>query len=89
MLRNHPSPDVVFVGGGGDAGLYAVLLPMLRAGTRLLANAVTLETESVLVGLCATHGGSLTKIDVATATPLGGMRGWTAARPVVQWSVVL
>lgn len=87
VLRNQPGPDAVFVGGGGDAGLYAALWPMLRPGTRLVANAVTLETEALLVGLCASHGGSLTKIDVATATPLGRMSGWTAARPVVQWSV--
>ncbi len=87
-LSGQPSPDAVFVGGGGDAALYAALLPLLRQGTRLVANAVTLETEGVLVGLCATHGGTLTKIDIATATPLGRMSGWTAARPVVQWSVV-
>ena len=88
-LADHPAPDAVFIGGGGDAALYAALLPRLRAGTRLVANAVTLETEALLTDLSATHGGSLTKIDIATATPLGRMRGWTAARPVVQWSVVL
>lgn len=89
ILADHPTPDAVFVGGGGDSALYAALLPLLRAGSRLVANAVTLETEALLVGLCATHGGSLTKIDVATATPLGRMSGWSAARPVVQWSVQL
>ncbi len=88
-LHDQPSPDAVFVGGGGDAALYEGLLPLLRVGTRLVANAVTLETESLLVGLCASHGGNLTKIDIATATPLGGMRGWTPARPVVQWNVQL
>ena len=75
--------------GGGDTLLYAALLPSLRPGSRLVANAVTLETESLLVGLCAKNGGTLTKIDVATATPLGRMSGWSAARPVVQWSVVI
>ena len=85
-LINQPPPDVVFVGGGGDQALYEAVLPMLRAGTRLVANAVTLQTESLLLDLCTRHGGSLTRIDVATATPLGRMHGWTAARPVVQWS---
>ncbi|MES2664517.1 MAG: precorrin-6y C5,15-methyltransferase (decarboxylating) subunit CbiE [Pseudomonadota bacterium] len=80
-------PDAVFVGGGMDAALFAALQPM--RGTRLVANSVTLETESLLADLHARHGGSLLRIDVATATPLGRMRGWTAARPVVQWSVVL
>ena len=89
VLIDQPAPDAVFVGGGGDTVLYAALLPSLRPGSRLVANAVTLETESLLVGLCAKNGGTLTKIDVATATPLGRMSGWTAARPVVQWSVVI
>lgn len=89
VLVDQAAPDTVFIGGGGDAALYAALLPLLRPGTHLVANAVTLETESLLVGLCASHGGSLTKIDLATATPLGRMSGWTAARPVVQWSVVI
>lgn len=89
VLAGHETPDAVFVGGGGNAALYAAIWPLLRPGTRLVANAVTLETEALLVGLCATHGGSLTKIDVATATPLGRMSGWSAARPVVQWSVTI
>ena len=89
VLPDQPAPDAVFIGGGGDAALYAALLPLMHAGTRLVANAVTLETEALLVSLSASHGGSLTKIDIATATPLGRMRGWTAARPVVQWSVEL
>ena len=84
-----PIPDAVFIGGGGDAALYATLLPLLRPATRLVANAVTLETESLLTGLHATHGGTLLRIDIAQTEPLGRMRGWSAARPVVQWSVTL
>lgn len=77
----------MFIGGGGDAALYAAIWPLLQPGTRLVANAVTLETEALLVGLHATHGGTLMKIDIAQTEPLGRMRGWSAARPVVQWSV--
>ncbi|MDD8024454.1 MAG: precorrin-6y C5,15-methyltransferase (decarboxylating) subunit CbiE [Paracoccaceae bacterium] len=88
-LAGLPLPDAVFVGGGGDAELYQTLLPMLSPGTRLVANSVTLETESVLAACHAQHGGTLMRIELAQAEALGGMRGWKPARPVVQWSVML
>jgi precorrin-6B C5,15-methyltransferase / cobalt-precorrin-6B C5,C15-methyltransferase len=87
-LRDLPAPDAVFVGGGGDAALYAALWPMLPEGCRLVANGVTLETEAVLAACHARHGGQLLRVDLAEATALGGFRGWSAVRPVVQWSVV-
>ncbi|OZA01930.1 MAG: cobalamin biosynthesis bifunctional protein CbiET, partial [Rhodobacterales bacterium 17-64-5] len=85
-LIPHPLPDAVFIGGGGNAALYDQLWQILPAGTRIVANGVTLETESLLAGQQAERGGSLLRIDFATAAPLGRMRGWVAARPVVQWS---
>ncbi len=88
-LGGLDAPDAVFVGGGGDAELFTVLIPRLRTCTRLVVNSVTLETEALLVALQAQHGGSLIKIDIATAVPLGRMSAWQAARPVVQWSVTL
>ncbi|MBL4929725.1 precorrin-6y C5,15-methyltransferase (decarboxylating) subunit CbiE [Fuscibacter oryzae] len=89
LIATLPRPDAVFVGGGGDMALFQRLLDTLPPGTRLVANGVTLETEALLATLHASHGGTLTRIDIATATPLGTMRGWQAARPVVQWSVTL
>ena len=61
---------------------------MLPQGTRLVANGVTLETESLLAQQQALRGGDLLRIDLAQAAPLGRMRGWAASRPVVQWSVL-
>ncbi|PTV97217.1 precorrin-6Y C5,15-methyltransferase (decarboxylating) [Rhodobacter aestuarii] len=81
-------PDAVFIGGGGSEALYTRLWELLPEGTRLVANGVTLETESLLASLHARHGGSLMRVDIAQAEPLGRMRGWSAARPQVQWSVV-
>lgn len=86
-LEGLPDPAAVFVGGGGSAELFAALWDRLAPGTRLVANAVTLETEALLSDLHARHGGTLMRIDIAHAAPLGGMRGWSATRPVVQWSV--
>jgi precorrin-6Y C5,15-methyltransferase (decarboxylating) len=34
------------------------------------------------------HGGDLLKIEISQAAPLGRLRSWEAARPVVQWSAV-
>jgi precorrin-6Y C5,15-methyltransferase (decarboxylating) len=87
-LAGLPLPHAVFVGGGGDSALYAALWPLLLHRTRLVANAVTLETEALLAELQVRHGGELSRIDIAQCQPLGRMRGWAAARPVVQWSVV-
>ena len=58
-------------------------------GVRLVVNSVTLDTEALLLQLHARHGGELLQVALAQAQPLGRMRGWQPARPVVQWSVVL
>lgn len=87
-MRDLPAPDAVFVGGGGDTALYAALWPLVPSGCRLVANGVTLETEAVLAACHTRYGGQLLRVDLAEATALGGFRGWTAARPVVQWSVI-
>ena len=86
-LDAQPVPNAVFIGGGGTAALYDQLWSVLRPGTRVVANGVTLETEALLAHLHAQLGGTLLRIDLAHAAPLGQMRGWHAARPVVQWSV--
>lgn len=82
-----PQPQAVFIGGGGDAALLAAVWAALPNGGRLVINAVTLETEALVLAAHADWGGSLLRIDLAQAAPLGRMRGWTPARPLVQWSV--
>lgn len=82
-LAALPAPQAIFVGGGFDAALFAAL----PRHARLVVNAVTLETEALLIALHARHGGSLTRFEIARAAPLGPGRGWTAARPLVQWSL--
>lgn len=86
-LAGLPLPDAVFVGGGASDALFGALWPLLPPGARLVANAVTLETEALLSALHARHGGSLMRVQIEHATPLGGMRGWQPARPVTQWAV--
>ncbi|MGY6411975.1 MAG: precorrin-6y C5,15-methyltransferase (decarboxylating) subunit CbiE [Alkalilacustris sp.] len=80
-------PDAVFIGGGLSAALLEALWSCLAPGTRLVAHAVTLESEALLATWHAQRAGSLLRIDLAQAQPLGPRRGWRASYPVVQWSV--
>lgn len=80
-------PDAVFVGGGvTEPGLLAYCWEKLRPGGRLVANAVTLDGEAALFTARAAHGGELTRLEIATAEPLGSFTGWSPRRPIVQWS---
>jgi precorrin-6Y C5,15-methyltransferase (decarboxylating) len=88
-LAGHPLPDAVFVGGGTSRALFEALFALLAPGTRLVAHAVTLDSEALLTALHGEKGGSLLRIELAEAQPLGRLRGWKAAYPVVQWSVTL
>jgi precorrin-6Y C5,15-methyltransferase (decarboxylating) len=88
-LADLPLPQAVFIGGGLSADLLADLETRLAPGTRLVAHAVTLESEALLIAAAERRGGDLLRIELAEAAPLGSRRGWTPARPVVQWRVTL
>ncbi len=88
-LIGLPRPDVIFIGGGGsEAGVMDAAIAALSSGGRLVANAVTTEMEAVLLAHQARRGGSLIRIDIARASPVGAMTGWRPAMPVTQWSWV-
>lgn len=88
-LHDLPAPDAVFIGGGLSRDLLDWLSANLAPGTRLVANAVTLETEALLISAHAQYGGDLLRAELTSAAPLGPKRGWKAAYPIVQWSVTL
>ncbi|MEP9351822.1 precorrin-6y C5,15-methyltransferase (decarboxylating) subunit CbiE [Xanthobacter sp. KR7-225] len=88
-LAGLPLPDVIFVGGGASrARLLDVALEALRPGGRLVANAVTLQTEALLLAAHARLGGTLVRIALSRAAPVQGLTGWRSAMPVTQWSYV-
>lgn len=88
-LAGLPTPDAIFIGGGGsDSGVLNAAIKALRAGGRLVANAVTLEMETLLLARHASLGGDLTRIAVSRVTPVGSMQAWRPAMPVTQWSWV-
>jgi precorrin-6Y C5,15-methyltransferase (decarboxylating) len=82
-------PDAIFIGGGLSAGLLQSLVDRMPSGTRLVANSVTLESESLLVQWQSHRGGDLLRIELSSVTSIGTKRGWKAAYPLVQWSVIL
>ena len=91
FLRCRPAkepPDAVFIGGGLSEALLQSLWQHLPAGTRVVANSVTLETDTLLSKWHAKTGGSLIRIEVSNATPLGTKHSWKASYPVSQWSAV-
>lgn len=88
-LPEGPSPHAVFIGGGLSHAVLEVLWARLPVGTRLVANAVTLESEAVLAHWHGGKGGALLRIELADAAQIGSRHGWKARFPVVQWSVTL
>ena len=87
-LASLPEPDAIFIGGGAsDRRVFETCWAALPHGGRLVVNAVTIETEAVLAGLFGAHGGSLKRIGISRAAPVGGMQGWRPAMPVTQWAV--
>ena len=87
-LSGLDKPDAVFIGGGLDAAMFSAFWPLLGEGARIVAHAVTLETEALLSELARKHGGELMRIELSHVAPLGRYRSWQAVRPVVQWSAV-
>lgn len=85
-LAGLEPPHAIFIGGGGsDAGVMDAAIAALRPGGRLVANAVTLEMDAILLARHAELGGSLTRIDVSRAGAIGSMTGWRPAMPITQW----
>ena len=81
-------PDAIFIGGGLSRETFDVCWNALRPLGRLVCNAVTLESEALLMALHKEHGGQLVKLQVNRAEPVGNLTGWRPLMPVTQWSLV-
>lgn len=86
LMPQLPSPDAIFVGGGG-AEVIDAAWSYLPSGRRFVANAVTIETQSLLAERYAQYGGDLVSLNIAHAQPIGAYQAWRPALPVVQWAV--
>lgn len=87
-LEGLDAPDAVFIGGGLSEDVFQAGFAALKPLGRLVANAVTLESEAELIALYHKHGGELTRLSVERATPVGRLTGWKPAMAVTQWSLV-
>ena len=82
-LQGLERPDAIFIGGGVTVpGVLEHCWEQLKPGGRLVANAVTLQSEALLVSWRERIGGELTRLAVAQALPLGGFDTWRAALPI-------
>jgi precorrin-6B C5,15-methyltransferase / cobalt-precorrin-6B C5,C15-methyltransferase len=87
-LAGLARPDAAFIGGGMmDDGVFEAVWAALKPRGRIVANAVSLETEARLAEYFQRFGGDLIRLQVARADKVGTMFGWRPAMPVTQWRV--
>jgi precorrin-6Y C5,15-methyltransferase (decarboxylating) len=84
-LPDGPAPNAMFVGGGiADPELLPGLWARLRPGGKIVGNAVSIAGERALLDWQAEHGGTLTRIAVSRAEPLGAHQAWRPLLTVTQ-----
>jgi precorrin-6Y C5,15-methyltransferase (decarboxylating) len=82
------APDAIFVGGGvSTPGLLDWAWDSLKPGGRLVANAVTIESEQALSAFHEAHGGDLLRLVVERAETIGSSNGFKPMRAVTQLSL--
>ena len=82
------TPDVIFIGGGlTHPGVFEQAWERLKPGGRLVANAVTIESEHMLIELWRTHGGNLASFEISNQYQIGSFHAFKPALPVTQWAV--
>ena len=85
-LNGLPQPDAIFIGCGTAGGeVIAFCWEALKPGGRIVVNAVTIESELALLAAYHGHGGTLTRLSVERAEPVGKRTAWRPAMPVLQW----
>ena len=79
-------PDAIFIGGGlTGPGMVEACLAQLPSGGRLVANAVTVESEALLMNWHSRLGGELRRFQHYQGEPLGDFTGWRPQMPITQW----
>ena len=88
-LDGLPTPQAIFIGGGiTTPNLVEICWQSLPTYGRLIANAVTLESQALVYRWQQQLGGTLTRISIENAEPIGNFRIWKSQAPIVQWSVM-
>ncbi len=85
-LHDLPTPDAIFIGGGlGDLAVLPFCYQALAPQGRLVAHAVTLESEQVLLHFFRDHSDAqLSRLQLSQAHAVGRLHGWRPAMPLTQ-----
>ncbi|MFK7901388.1 MAG: precorrin-6Y C5,15-methyltransferase (decarboxylating) subunit CbiT, partial [Nitratireductor sp.] len=84
-MQNDEMPDAIFIGGGiTSKDVFETCWASLKAGGRLVANAVTLESEARLLELHQSHGGTLDRITTSSAIRVGKYNAMKPSMSVMQ-----
>ena len=84
-LAEFDAPQAIFIGGGADAATLAAAWDALPRFGRIVANAVTIETQSLLADAYRDNGGELIHLQIAHARPIGRFHALDPAMGVTQW----
>ena len=84
-LADLPQPDAVFIGGGLSREMIEAIIPRLSPLGRLVVNAVTVESEAIIITAQSDFGGEMSRIAISRAEAVGNYLGWRPLRPVTQW----
>lgn len=88
-LVGLPQPDAVFLGGGAHrSGVLDAAWAALPSDGRIVANAVTVETEAALFAARARLGGTLLRLALERLDTVGSMHAFRPAMTVTQWAAV-
>jgi len=84
-----PAPNAIFIGGGfGVPGMVETCWARLKPGGRMVANAVTPESEALLTRWRDELGGNLVRINISRAKGVGHSTIWRPLSPITQWAVI-
>ncbi|VAW16155.1 Precorrin-6Y C(5,15)-methyltransferase [decarboxylating], partial [hydrothermal vent metagenome] len=88
-LAGQPAPNAVFLGGDvSNDLLFEACWRALLPGGRLVANAVTIESQSALFERQKIHGGDVISIQISSLEYIGSRALMRPSLPVTQWVVI-
>lgn len=87
-LDGLSAPHAIFIGGGATGETLDAAWRALPANGRIVVNAVTLETQTLLARTFETKGGDLAHVQVSRARPVGRFHALDPGMAVLQWRAV-
>lgn len=78
-------PQAIFIGGGADTSTLAAAWDALPRFGRIVVNAVTIETQTLLADAYRDKGGELAHIQISHARGIGRFHALDPAMAVTQW----